>query len=967
MNTSIQGAHHKGTLFKNQAKLAAFFAPLSTVSRRLDAEVISEGFSSGHFDIIDLGSVFSAAFNIGEGIMAIVRFAASLMVGLAIMLGMPLQAQQSNPENEYFWPGADYDPAVPTVKDVLGYSSGEKITTHADMLRYMRALADTAPDKMRIMPYGQSWEGRELIYIAISSANNISRLDDVKAGMQALGDPRTTSDNEAAQLINDLPASTWLAYSVHGNEISSTDAAMMTAYHLLASRADERVAAILNNSIAFINPLQNPDGRDRFIHRFRTAKGREADSDPASAEHNEPWPSGRTNHYLFDMNRDWIVLTQPEIQGQVKALQEWYPLVFVDLHEMGGNSTYYFAPEAVPYNPHLSSGQRDSLFLFGRTNAKWFDKFGFDYFTRDVYDAFYPGYGASWPAYYGAVSMTYEQASSRGLVYRRYDGTELPYAQTVRQHFITSMGTLETTATNRQALLQNFFDYQKSAIAEGRADRENRSFIFPATRDKAANQKLASLLVEQGIEVKQANADFRACNVNYGAGAYFVDAAQPRKRMIRTLLDPQVDMETDFVAEQERRRAKNLDHDIYDVTAWSLPIMFNVDMNVCGRAVDVASTDVTPDRIGAGSLNTTDATVAYLVPWGDMAAGRFLASALREGLDVKIIDEGFSLGGRSYSAGTLIIDVARNDDSLGSVVESLVRRTGAEVVGIDNSWVDAGMDLGSRAVNRLPAPKVAMLWDEPTSQYAAGNTRFMIEHQIGYPVTVVRTADFRRLRLNRYQVLIMPSSFGSYSRALGESGAKKLDAWVRDGGVLIGTGTALRYLADDKVDLLSIRRENQVKEDVAEDKSEGNTVDGTLFTSEEEMRNAIEPANERPDSVPGAFASASVDADHWLASGVHSDLNVLVRGSDIYTPTKLNSGTNVAWFKSADDLLKSGLLWEENRKQLAFKPFVVVENRGNGMVIGFTQDPTVRAYLDGLNLIFTNAIFHGAAQARPLR
>lgn len=899
--------------------------------------------------------------------MAIVRFAASLLLGLALLLGMPVQAQQSNPENEYFWPGANYDPAVPTVKDILGYSSGEKITTHADMLRYLRALENTAPDKMRIMPYGQTWEGRELIYIAISSAGNINRLDEVKSGMHALGDPRETSDTEAAQLINDLPASTWLAYSVHGNEISSTDAAMMTAYHLLASRADDRVPSILDNSIVFINPLQNPDGRDRFIHRFRTANGLEADSDPASAEHNEPWPSGRTNHYLFDMNRDWIVLTQPETQGHSKALQEWYPLVFVDLHEMGGNSTYYFAPEAIPYNPHLAQSQRDSLFLFGKTNAKWFDKFGFDYFTRDVYDAFYPGYGASWPAYYGAVAMTYEQASSRGLVYRRYDGTELPYAQTVRQHFITSMGTLETTATNREALLQNFFDYQKSAIAEGRADRENRSYIFPASRDSAANRKLVSLLAEQGIEVNEATEDFRACNVNYNAGAFFVDAAQPRKRMIRTLLDPQVDMEAEFVAEQERKRAKNIGHDIYDVTAWALPVMFNVDMNICGRAVDAAANRVVPDRIGEGSLNTTTASVAYLVPWGDMAAGRFLASALRAGLDVKIIDEGFTLGGRAYSAGTLILDAARNPDDLGAQVAELVQATGAEAIGIDDSWVDAGMDLGSRAVNRLPAPKVAILWDEPTSQYAAGNTRFMIERQIGYPVTAVRTADFGRLRLDRYQVLIIPSSFGSYGRALGERGAKKLDAWVRDGGVLIGTGSALRYLADDEVNLLSIRRENQVKEDVSEDKSEGNTVDGTLFTTEAEMRAALEPANERPDSVPGAFAAASVDKGHWLASGVSDELNVLIRGGDIYTPSKLNSGTNVAWFKGADELLASGHLWEENRKQLAFKPFVVVENRGSGMVIGFTQDPTVRAYLDGLNLIFTNAIFHGAAQARPLR
>jgi hypothetical protein len=906
---------------------------------------------------------------IGEAFLAIwgsIRNALVLCVTLIMSFSLAGHAQDA--ANDYYWPDADYDPAIPTVKTVLGYSSGERITLHADMVRYMTALAATDPERVRLMQYGETWEGRELIYLAISSPENIARLDDHKAGMKALSDPRTTTEAEAQQLISELPASTWLAYSVHGNEISSTDAAMMTAYHLLAARNDPRIPDILSNSIVFLAPLQNPDGRDRFIHRFRSAKGLEADSDPASAEHNEPWPSGRTNHYSFDMNRDWIVITQPETKGHMKALREWNPLVFVDLHEMGGDSTYYFAPEAVPFNPHLTKNQRDSLFLFGKTNAKWFDKFGFDYFTRDIFDAFYPGYGASWPAYYGAISMTYEQASSRGLSYRRYDGTELPYAQTVRQHFLTSLGTLETTATNRTALLKNFYDYQKTAIAEGRADRENRTYILPANRDKAANRKLVGILTEQGIEVSETNTSFKACGVDYKAGSYVIDAAQPRKRMIRTLLDPQVDMEPNFVREQERRRTKNIGHDIYDVTAWSLPVMFNVELDICGRAVDVDRTRANDSRQSDGKINTQSAKVAYLIPWGDMAAGRMLAATLRADLDVKIIDKGFTLQGRSYSAGTVIVDVARNDTNLGAKMARLSRETGAEVVGIDNSWVDAGMDLGSRAVNRLPAPKIAMLWDEPTNQYAAGNTRFVIERQIGYPVTVIRTNDLRRARLSRYQVLIIPSSYGSYASALGKGGASQIKDWVRDGGVLIGTGSALRYMSDPDVGLLSIALENQIKDDAKDaPKPENGSVKGTLITSLEQMNKIIEPVGERPDSVPGAFVNASLDKDHWLSSGVADTLKVLVRGSDVYTPIKLNNGTNVAWFNGPDDLLASGYLWEENAKQLSYKPFVVSEPMGQGYVIGFTQDPTVRAYLDGLNLIFTNAIFHGAAQARPAR
>jgi len=867
-----------------------------------------------------------------------------------------------------YWPGANYDASVPTLEKIVGYPSGDYITTHDDMVRYFETLAAHAPDRIKLYDYGKTWEGRRLIYVAISSAENIAKLDAFKAGMQALMDPRKTDSAEAARLTASLPASTWLAYGVHGNEISSTDAAIQTAYHLLASKGDARVPDIMANSITFIVPLQNPDGRDRFIHRFRTARGMVADSDPISAEHNEPWPSGRTNHYLFDMNRDWIVLTQPETQGHVKALQEWYPLVFVDLHEMGGNSSYYFAPEAVPFNPHLAENQRTSLFLFGKNNAKWFDKFGYEYFTRDIFDAFYPGYGASWPAYYGAIAMTYEQASSRGLVYRRYDGKELEYRQTVKQHFVTSMATAETTAKNRQLLLNDFYKFQVSAIAEAEKDKKNRSYIFPAIRDKAANKKLVSLLVEQGVEVSMATAGFKACGTSYGAGAYIVDAAQPRKRMVRTLLDPQVDMNADWVKEQERRRQKNIDHDIYDVTAWALPIMFNVDMTICGKAVKIEAVSVTPNRNGDGSVSTPDAAVAFLAPSGDMASSRLLTAALRKGLQVKVIDQPFTHEGRPYKAGTLIFDVADNTGGLGARLGALAAETGAEVVGVDSSWVDSGMDFGSRAVNEIIAPKVAIAWDEPTSQYSAGNTRFVIERQFGYPVTAIRTRHLTRANLARYQVLVLPSTWGSYKNTLGEAGAKNIEDWVRKGGVLISTGTATRYLADEKVGLLSLTLEAQVKDREQKDpKREDGRVPGKLLSSADEMRAVIEPKNERPDSVPGVLANAAVDPDHWLSAGLPAELKVLVRGSDIYSPMKLSDGTNVVWFKDAEEILASGHMWEENRKQYAFKPFVVVEPKGRGMVIGFTQDPTVRAYLDGLNQIFFNAIFHGAAHARPLR
>ena len=867
-----------------------------------------------------------------------------------------------------FWTDQDYDPAIPTIEQVLGYAPGEQITWHRDAIRYFEALADAAPEHLQIVEYARSWQGRELVYAVISSAENMARIEDIKAGMQSLTDPRQTPADQALAIIETQPAITWLSYGVHGNEISSTEAAMLTAYHLLASRGDSRVADIMRDTVVVIDPMQNPDGRDRFVHHFTSALGLRPDSDRLSAEHDEPWPGGRTNHYLFDMNRDWFILTQPETRGRVAALQEWYPVVYVDAHEMGGDSTYFFAPEAIPYNPHLAADQTESLQLFGRNHARWFDQFGLDYFTREVYDAFYPGYGASWPSYYGGIAMTYEQASSRGLVFRQYDGNDLTYAYTVRNHFLTSLSTAETVAVNREKFLTDFYDYQVTAIEEGEQE-ENRAYLFPAQADQAAVTRIAGLLTRQGVEVFRAAEEFSACGVDYAAGSHLIRADQPAKRFVRTLLEPQVSMEEDFLAEQEQRRANNLPDQIYDVTAWSLPHMFNVEMNICNRIptgeFEIAATDLfIPAEVQGG-----EAAVAYLVPWGSAPAARLLAKGLLAGLDIKSNDLAFTNLGREYPAGTLIIDVADNPENLFETMSGLARETGAEVVAVNDSWVTDGPSFGSGNVVRFNAPKVAIAWDQPTAAYSAGNTRFVIERQFDYPVTTIRTARLAGADLDRYQVLLLPlTAGGSYRDVLGESGIENLKNWVSEGGVLIGLGNATRFLADPEVDLLAIRRERAVTEaGDSDEEAEEATVAGSYLTGEEQFAQRITALEADPDAVAGVLARADVHPEHWLGAGVAPVLNVLVRGAEIYTPIRIDHGVNVARFQGPDELMTSGYLWEENRRQLAYKPFVVAQPRGAGQVIAFTQDPTVRAYLDGLNVILLNAIFRGSAHARPVR
>jgi putative intracellular protease/amidase len=870
---------------------------------------------------------------------------------------------------EEFWPGAEYDPAIPSFEAVLGHDPGERLVAHADMFRYLEALASAAPDRIRLFDYATSWQGRRLGYAIVGSPTNLARLDEIRSGMQRLAEPRTLTTAEAEALMARLPAVVWLSYGVHGDEISSPDAGLLTAYHLLAARGDELVDEVLADAIVIINPTQNPDGRDRFVHGFRAALGLEPSAHRFAAEHVQPWPGGRTNHYLFDLNRDWVMLSQPETQGLSRVLREWYPLVHVDLHEMGTDSTYFFPPTSDPANPNITQAQLQAMELFGRNNGHWFDRFGFPYFTRDVYDAFYPGYGDMLPTHHGSIGMTYEQASVRGLVARRADGTIFHFRDSVRQHFVASLSTAQTAARHRLEMLGAFHDYRRSAVEEGSRGAV-REYVLPRSGDVSLVDEAAALLVEHGIEVRRATAARSACGSDVPEGSYFVSLAQPTKRLIRSLLDPEVPLDSDFLAEQERLRAKRLEHQMYDIVAWSIPLSWNLDLVTCGEPVGGADlVPVTSERSGGGVSGTAE--VAYLVPWGSSSAGRFLTAALREGLTVTSNAKGFRQGEVQYPSGTLIVPIAANGASVHETVLRLARESGAEVAHTDQSWVDEGASFGSPHAVRLLAPEIGLAWDRPTSPSSVGATRFVIERRFGYPVTPVRTASLTAADLADLDVLILPNG-GGYEATMGSAGAARLKRWVADGGVLVALGGATAFVADSDVALLDVQQENSITAAVAEKKAgeaktakeRPNRVPGRELTSEDDLEEATRPEDVLPDAPPGVLVRAQTDADHWLGAGAREGVNVLLTGSAIFTPIKRDKGANVLRFAAADELIASGHLWEENRRQLAYKPFVVVQRHGRGLVIAFTADPSFRAYIRGLDVLLLNALFRAPAHAR---
>ncbi|MEQ8516723.1 MAG: peptidase, partial [Chromatocurvus sp.] len=519
----------------------------------------------------------------------------------------------------------------------------------------------------------------------------------------------------------------------------------------------------------------------------------------------------------------------------------------------------------------------------------------------------------------------------------------------------------------REQLLRDFREYQVTAVREGETG-SIRSYILPPQDDQPGVDRLASLLVQQGVEVGRAESGFSACGSDYPRDSVVIDLAQPAKRLIRTLMDSQVSMPEDFLAEQERLQSKGLPDVIYDVTAWSLPLMFNVRADACEQSVvvDTQAVDAAPVP---GKVEGGQASVAYLVPWGNGPAIRFLSAALQSGLVVNSADSAFTIDDREFPGGSLILPVLDNPDDLHARVSALAEETGARVVTMDTSWVTEGPSFGSGNVVRMSPPRVAIAWDEPTRPYSAGNARFVIERQFDYPVTAIRTADLADADLMHYQVLVLPETDDEdYLAVLGENGRNNLRDWVERGGVLLTLGNATRLVADPPAKLLAIQREYAAAPTV--DNSETAPGDAAVVPGthldEASYSETIRPREVDPESLGGALLRARVDPDHWLGAGVASELNVLARGSDIYTPIRLDLGVNVARFASADDLLASGYVWKANRAQLAYKPFVVVQPLGAGFIIAFTQDPTVRAYLDGLNTLFMNAVFRAAAHARPV-
>jgi hypothetical protein len=745
-----------------------------------------------------------------------------------------------------FYARGPYRAAVPRPQAVTRFDVGAFHTNYATMERWLDRVAQAASDRVRVTDIGETNEHRMMHVVVVTSPENLRRIDEIKGNLKKLSDPRGLNPDEAKRIVDSTPLVAWMAYTIHGNESASFEAMMQVVYQLAAS--DEPATLdVLKNTVVLIVPGENPDGHERFVTWYNGfATG---DANPLAGEHREPWSVyGRLNHYRFDLNRDNLVATQVENRNLQRAYLEWNPQVSVDHH--GQPTQFFFPPAALPVNPNLPPAQTARwLAEFGRANSAQFDQRNWDYYVRDVYDLFYPGYWDSWPALNGATGMTYETdgGGTKGYNWRRDDDTVVTLRSGIAKHFIASLTTLETAARNRAARLNDYYEFRRSATEEGAKEQLKRFVIVPG-RDPGNAAELVDALVRAGIAVGVAREGFSSQSAHayagatagarrtFPAGSYVVDLAQPQKRLAKALLEPNTLQDEAFMREQLARFARNQrrgegapkeDYGFYDMTAWSLPLAFGVETY---WTEDAGTIDVKPvplliateaeDRTDAGSVGgdalrtnispqggvSGRASVAYLIPYERNGAASLAYRLMREGFKLAVAQRTLSAGGRTWTRGTLVARVSRNPETLHERIAKLAREAGVEVFAVNSGFAESGDTVvGSEAVVSLKRSRVIVVADDPVSQTSYGWMWWTFD-RYGVDFTPMTISNLKRANLDEYNVIIMPDGSASgYSGSLGKAGVDTLRSWVQRGGTLVCVKGAAVFAALKDVNLTSSR------------------------------------------------------------------------------------------------------------------------------------------------------------------
>lgn len=845
---------------------------------------------------------------------------------------------------QFQWlPNGTYDPNVPTPQSVLGFEIGDYLTDNLQMVDYIHRL-EASSNRVKVFEYGMSVERRKLWLVAISSPENIQKLEDIRSTIQKLTDPRTTTPAQANQIAETTVPIGWMNYGTDGGETSAFEAGIQVMYQLAAG-TDALTTKIINNMVVIVNPALNPDSHQPFVAWMKSNTVGNGIADPNASEHHGEWfIESDGNHYLVDLNRDAYALTQPETQAASKALHLWNPQVWIDNH--GEPNEYYMGPFATPMNQNYPESLRKWSTAIGRSTSKAFDQYGWTYAKAENYDLYFPGYWDSYPAFNGAIAATYESSGGgkKSYAWERPDGSISTLRNAIHKHFTADLATLETLADNRKDILMDFYNFFKKGMDET-TNEPFKTYYIHEQEDPQRAKELVELLLRHHIEVYRNNSpvsvkksqtyfdrSFKAKTIP--AGSYIIPVRQPKKRLLKTLFEADTKMEASFMQDVAARRERDAKlgkdtrkegHGFYDVTAWALPVHYGVDASFSEDEVATSGMEKVTAVTKEGKVNGGKATYAYAFSYRTNAGTRLAAKLLQMNYKVAFTQQSTQVGGINLDKGTFLVRVDRNDDELHELIGKLAKEFGTEVQALNTAWGEGGISLGSKYVAYLQKPSIMVMTQEPTRAVTYGCVYSVLHQRFGLDFTPVRTSMFNEVNLYRYNVIIFPDGNpAQYEEMLGKEGVAALNTWIKNGGTFIGLQGGAAFTARKEVGLSDVELVTKQNND----------------------------SGKNIESLPGSMFKAEVNNDYYLGLGYEKEIGVQFRGNYHLSPTI--KGTNVITFKSKG--LISGHKWENTEADLSGKMYLGDIPHGDGHVILFANDPTFRAYWKGLDRLFVGAI-----------
>jgi hypothetical protein len=847
------------------------------------------------------------------------------LVAMSLITGS-IQAQHLPFAMDVQVPGVTrYNPDIPKPETVIGHVVGTRHTRSHLVEEYYRTVA-AASNRVVVNQHGATYEGRRLVHAVVTSPGNHARLEEIRRDNYLLSD---TPNEVTDEMIAEMPGIIHLGYGVHGNEASSSEAAMLVLYHLAAGEGPA-VDDLLNRAVVILDPNYNPDGRDRFVNWANGNRGAVPTHDAQDREHIEPWPGGRTNHYWFDLNRDWMPVQHPESQGRIELFHHWRAQVLTDFHEMGSNATHFFMP-GIPSrnNPNTPQGTFDLTAELATYHAKWHDRQGTLYYTKESFDDFYYGKGSTYPDVNGAIGILFEQASSRALERQTTDGV-MTFAFTIRNQFTSSMSTLEGSLTIREKLLTHQRDFYASARQVAQRNPVKAHVLgYEGARTRA--QAMAQMLLKHRIRVyhlaRQVDADGRTFQPGE---ALIVPMDQPQARLIHAMME---------------RMTTFQDSLFYDISTWTMPLAFRVPHGEVRQSpTALLGDEITEISFDGGQRVGGRSNYIYLMEWGRYFAPRALYKILKAGIKPRVTKYPFSVeingAMRQFDRGTIVIPVSQRDartsvtaDQVHALMDQIVREDQVVVHAAQTGLTLSGNDLGSRSSPVLALPEIAMLSGAGSSAYEVGETWHLLNERFGIPVSLLDISQLGSVDLDRYTTIVMVS--GSYN--MNTETTDKLKLWISSGGVLITWRTGARWAINNEL----------VTEEI-----ETGQPDTTQVAYER-----VGP-NRDAHRIGGSIFEVALDTTHPLAFG-YGDMAPVFRNHELFFQPSKTPGATVARYTSSP--LLSGYISSRRLAELKGTSALIARRSGNGSVVLFADNPNFRAFWYGSNGLFLNAIFFGKA------